>query len=127
MLQYEPGFQGCFMRNETLPKHGSFILNLDDVSGLGTHWVAVFPDRNIYYDSYGLKWPNELDHFGLKEYNSIQHQRMNSNLCGLYCIAVIKLINKGVSFYNICYDIFKHSKHNKNDGTFKHLLYEMQK
>lgn len=115
------------MRNESLPCFGSFILNLDDVSGPGTHWVTVSPDRKMYYDSYGLKWPNELNYLKLEEYNTFQHQRMNSNLCGLYCIAAIKLLNKGVSFYDICYDVFKHNKRNKNDATFKHLLYEMQK
>ena len=38
------------------------IINLDDASGEGTHWVAYSIDSHaiIYFDSYGLAPPKEF-------------------------------------------------------------------
>jgi hypothetical protein len=53
IMKNEAHFQGCFMRTENLPKTVvySYILNLDEASDPGTHWVAVY--HNEYYDSFG--------------------------------------------------------------------------
>lgn len=56
-------FRGVFMRN-TLPKKmhlfESGIVNLDQYSGNGTHWVAYIRKGNVikYFDSYGNLRPS---------------------------------------------------------------------
>ncbi len=58
-------FRGVFMRDE-LPltpfKTETGIINLDDNTGPGTHWVAyaIKPSSIVYFDSYGLAPPKEF-------------------------------------------------------------------
>ena len=92
------------MRNDRLPKSGSFILNLDGKRGPGTHWTAIYKNRE-YYDSFGLPPPPELQH--IKVYNRIQHQAPFSTLCGLFALAYIYLRNRNFSPYYINYQYFK--------------------
>lgn len=90
-----PYFRGVFMKN-MLPykpyKNESGIVNLDDDSGSGTHWVA-YKKRNSnvdYFDSFGnLRPPKEVvDYFrGSKiRYNYERHQKYNTYNCGHLCI-----------------------------------------
>ena len=41
--QYEPRFNGVYSR-DNLPKikDGTYIINLDEYSDIGTHWVALW-------------------------------------------------------------------------------------
>jgi len=83
-----PFFRGVFMRN-ALPTYSyvneSGIVNLDDVNGPGTHWVAYAKrgDRAMYFDSFGnLRSPIELVRYLKKdvvniEYNRTSYQRYN--------------------------------------------------
>ena len=44
----EPRFNGVFSRNN-LPKKikdGAYVINLDEYADLGTHWIALFFNRN---------------------------------------------------------------------------------
>ena len=44
----EPRFNGVFSRNN-LPKKikdGAYVINLDKYEDLGTHWIALFCNRN---------------------------------------------------------------------------------
>ena len=117
------------MRDENfLPVDGCFILNLDQTDGPGTHWTAVFPSFGFYYDPFGLPWPKELNKLNLHTYNSVQHQKVTSNLCGLYCIYVIRHLYKNPgSFYEIMYVYLNPSHINKNDIKLRNLLLKMQK
>ncbi len=117
---------GSFMRTDILPKTGCFILNLDKSENSGTHWVAVHCDKSIYYDSFGLPPPIELNNHKIKFYNTIQHQQKSSALCGLYACLCLKLLNRGQKFYNVCYNIFKFNNYNKtNHEQLKLLLCKM--
>lgn len=91
-----PNFRGVFMRNN-LPADGpklqeSAIVNLDDMSGPGTHWVAYRKNKkNIeYFDSFGdLQPPLELMlYFGISDvkYNVHQYQNYNTYDCGHLCL-----------------------------------------
>ena len=125
-MKNEPHYQGTFMRTDILPKSGCFVLNLDKSENSGTHWVAVHCDKNIYYDSFGLPPPLELAEYKIKYYNTIQHQQKNSALCGLYACLFLKLLNRGQTFYNICYNLFKFKNYNKiNHANLKLLLRKM--
>jgi len=61
-------FRGVFLR-ATLPKkpkrNECAIMNLDNTSGDGTHWVAWFKrsDKKWYFDSFGLPPPTELNDY----------------------------------------------------------------
>ena len=41
------------------------VLNLDDTTGNGTHWVAWYRDngKNYYFDSYGIQPADELKRY----------------------------------------------------------------
>ena len=57
--QNEPRFNGVFSRNN-LPKtikDGAYVINLDKYADLGTHWIALFCNRNevFYFDRFGVE------------------------------------------------------------------------
>ena len=55
--QNEPRFNGVYSR-DNLPKikDGAYIINLDEYSDIGTHWVALWVDNNVtYFDSSGVE------------------------------------------------------------------------
>ena len=63
-----PRFRGVFVR-DNLPvepkRMDCGILNLDDTTGNGTHWVAWYGDngKKYYFDSYGIQPPDELKRY----------------------------------------------------------------
>ena len=84
------------MRND-LPKNGpkvkeSAIINLDDKTGPGTHWVAYKKNGNDvhYFDSFGnLKPPKDvINYLGVDEikYNYKTFQSFNTFNCGHLCL-----------------------------------------
>ena len=54
-FNYEPSFNGFFLRNN-LPriKDGAYVLNLDEKQSKGTHWVSLCIGRHtaVYFDSF---------------------------------------------------------------------------
>ena len=63
--QNEPRFNGVFSRNN-LPKKikdGAYIISLDEYTDVGTHWIALFCNKNevVYFDSFGVQHiPKEI-------------------------------------------------------------------
>ena len=52
----EPRFTGVVSR-DNLPKiikDGAYVINLDEHTDTGTHWIALFCNRNkiVYFDSF---------------------------------------------------------------------------
>lgn len=78
---------------------GFYIINLQskDDKRNGTHWTSFYYDgiKNIYYDSFGFKPPEETEII-LEPYiyNDKDIQNINSSSCGFYCIAFIKFLSK---------------------------------
>ena len=107
-----PNFIGVFSR-DTLPKQVSLpmglIVNTDAKTEVGTHWVAIFIDKNSfgqYFDSFGLppfreEFISFLD-FNCKKYvfNNITLQCLECITCGHYCCAFLTERFKGSSFKN---------------------------
>ena len=64
----EPRFNVFFSRNN-LPKKikdGAYVINLDEYADVGTHWIALFCNRNeiVYFDSFGVEYiPEEIKEF----------------------------------------------------------------
>ena len=51
-------------------KNGAYIINLDEYANIGTHWIALFCEKNeiVYFDSFGVEYiPNEIKEF-IKEF-----------------------------------------------------------
>ena len=55
--QNESRFNGVYSR-DNLPKikDGAYVINLDEYSDIGTHWVALYVTNNdvTYFDSFGV-------------------------------------------------------------------------
>ena len=54
----KPRFRGVYSR-DNLPKikDGTYTINLDEYSGIGTHWVALHGNNNgvTYFDSFDVE------------------------------------------------------------------------
>ena len=67
-LKNESRFNGVYSR-DNLPnkiKDGAYVINLDEYSDIGTHWVALWVHNNIvtYFDSFGVEHiPKEVIKF----------------------------------------------------------------
>ena len=47
-------------------KDGSYVINLDEYADVGTHWIALFCNKNeiVYFDSFGVEhFPEEIKEF----------------------------------------------------------------
>ena len=61
----ESRFNGVYSR-DNLPnkiKDGAYVTNLDEFSNIGTHWVALWVNKNnvTYFDSFGVEYiPKEI-------------------------------------------------------------------
>ena len=111
-------FRGVFLR-DILPKIPNKtecgILNLDSTFGHGTHWVCWFKqgDLKLYFDSYGILPPLELQKYLGKNifYNTDQIQN-GGVVCGHLCIYILKKLsdlNGGVNinnYYKIIQNLF---------------------
>ena len=118
--QDEPRFNGVFSRNN-LPKKikdGAYVINLDEYADVGTHWIALFCNRNeiVYFDSFGVEHvPEEIKEFvGNKNIkaNIFRVQANNSVMCGYFYIGFIDFMLAGkklTDFANIfsLYDLRK--------------------
>ena len=111
MDQNEPRFIGVFSR-DNLPKikDGAYVINLDEYSDIGTHWVALYVggaspkdvQNNVtYFDSFGVKHiPTEIKTFIGRLLSSTLHnkniktnifriQEYDSIMCRYFCIGFI--------------------------------------
>ena len=57
--QNEPRFNGVYSR-DNLPhkiKDGAYVINLDEYSYTGTHWITLYVDTKTvtYFDSFGVE------------------------------------------------------------------------
>ena len=56
--QIELRFNGVYSRDNLQKiKNGGYIINLDENSDIGTHWVALYVQNNnvTYFDSFGVE------------------------------------------------------------------------
>ncbi len=103
-------------------KNKFYIINLDEASGTGNHWVCLSThmskDRDPYYfDSFGQPPPTKVHIFvsNLKPkqlgYWDKQLQSLGSQICGWYCVLVCDMMNqyysKGLSFDKFIKDFQK--------------------
>ena len=87
--QNERRFNGVYSRdNLTEIKDGAYVINLDEYSDIGTHWVALYVQNNnvTYFDSFGVEHiPKEIKKFISNKnikINIFRIQAYDSIMCG---------------------------------------------
>ena len=108
-----PNFRGVSLRDAlpTTPKKKECgILNLDDTTGSGTHWVAWYKNgtEKKYFDSYGLQPPNELVDYLHSPilYNTERVQPNDQVFCGHLCLYVLKQLGGGQHLQDIINSLY---------------------
>ncbi len=96
--------RGVFMRDnlpKRLRKNECGIINLDETLGSGTHWVCYLKNgkTKLYFDSFGLKPPLELQKYLGKGvmYSTYEIQSPEQVICGHYCLRVLNRCKNDVS------------------------------
>ena len=120
--QNEPRFNGVYS-TDNLPdkiKDGPYVINLDEYSDIGTHWIALYVNNNsvTYVDSFGVEHiPKEIKKF-INNKNIIANifriQAYDSVMCGYFCIRFIDFMLKGNSLTNFS-NHFSPNNFKKND------------
>ena len=120
--QNEPRFIGVFSINNLpkLIKDGAYVINLDKYGDVGTHWIALFCNRNeiVYFDSFGVQHvPEEIKNFvGNKNIitNIFRVQANDSVMCRYFCIGFIDfmLASKKLTYFT---NMFSPHVFKKND------------
>ena len=88
----ESRFNAVYSR-DNLPnkiKDGAYVINLDEYSDIGTHWIALYVKNNdiTYFDSFGVEHiPKEIIKFiknkNIKT-NIFRIQAYDSKMCGYW-------------------------------------------
>ena len=101
----ESRFNGVYSR-DNLPKikDGAYVINLDEYSDIGTHWVALYVHDVTYFHSFGAEHiPKEIkaftDHSLSIATNIFRIQAYDSRICGYFCIGFIDLMLAGKTFF----------------------------
>ena len=122
--QNEPRFNRVYSR-DNLPdkiKDGAYVLNLDEYSDIGTHWIALYVNNKTatYFDSFGVELiPKEIKKltnnknitaniYRVQNYDLIMH--------GYFCIGFINYMFKGKSLTDFT-NLFSPNNTKKNDET----------
>ena len=118
----EPRFNGVSSR-DNLPnkiKDRAYVINLDEHKDAGTHWIALFCNRNkiVYFDSFAVEHiPEETKEFigsrNIKA-NIFRVQANTSVVCGCFCAGFIDFMfaNKTLTDYA---NLFSPYGFDKND------------
>ena len=92
-------FNGVYSR-DNLPskiKDGAYVMNLDEYSGIDTHWIALYVKNNDinYFDSFCVEHiPKEMKAF-IKKKNIKTNIFRSKHMCGYFCIGFINFMFKG--------------------------------
>ena len=103
-------------------KDGAYVLNLDEYSDIGTHWIAFYVNNKTatYFDSFGVELiPKEIKKltnnknitaniYRVQNYDLIMH--------GYFCIGFINYMFKGKSLTDFT-NLFSPNNTKKNDET----------
>ena len=119
----EPRFN-CVFSRDNLPnkiKDGAYVINLDKHKDTGTHWIALFCNRNkiVYFDSFGVEHISEeikkfISNRNIKA-NIYRVQANNSVMCGYFCIGFIDFMLAGKTLIDYT-NLFSLYDFNKNDS-----------
>ena len=103
----EPKFNGVYSR-DNLPgiKDGAYVINLDDYSDIGTHWVSLWVNNSNNVNSFGVEHiPKEIKKFiNCPLSSALQNKNIKTNIFriqsydsimyGYFCIGFIDFMRK---------------------------------
>ena len=124
-------FLGVFPSNE-IPMPTSFpscyVANIDPNTLPGSHWVAFYyidSHHLEFLDSYGM--PPSLYQFHLPRgvlvlHNQVEIQKLNSTVCGQYCIFYLFHRARGSSLFKIS----KHLANIKSDQYVRRYVHSLR-
>ena len=101
--QNKARFNGVYSR-DNLPKikDGAYVINLDESSDIGTHWVALYVQNNNVinnFNSFGVEHvPKEIKEFVKNKdmaTNIFRIQAYDPIMCGYVCIGFIDFMLPG--------------------------------
>ena len=105
--QNEPRFNGIYSRDNlserssTEIKDRAYVINLDEYSDTGTHWISLYEQNNDanYFDIFGVQHIlKEIKTFiknrSIKT-NMLRIQAYDSIMCGYFCIRFIDFMLPG--------------------------------
>ena len=118
--QNEPRFNDVYSRNN-LPKKikdGAYVINLDEYADVGTHWIALFCNRNeiVYFNSFGVEHIlEEIKEFvGNKNIaaNIFRVQANDSIMFGYFCIWFIDFMlgSKKLTDFTSLFSLYEFKK-----------------
>ena len=127
----EPRFNGVYSR-DNLPKikDGAYIINLDECSNIGIHWVSLWVNNTnnvTYFDSFGVEYiPKEIKAVINHPLSSTLHNKniitntfriqvYDSIMCGYLCIGFIDFMLKGEILTEYT-NLFSPNNFKKNDN-----------
>ena len=125
----EPRFNGVYSRNN-LPKiikKGAYVINLDEYTNVGTHWIALFvkPKYTVYFDSFGVEHiPKEIKKIiGSKDITAyiFRLQAYDSIISGYFCIGFINYMFKGKTLLEYT-NLFSPNDFKKNNQIIKSIF-----
>ena len=124
----ESRFNGVYSR-DNLPNKigdGAYVINLDEYSHIGTHWIALYVKNNdiTNFDSFGVEHiPTEIIKFinrPLQNKNVMTNifriQAQDSIMCRYFCIGLINFMFKGKSLTDYA-NPFSPNDFKKHDDT----------
>ena len=82
-------------------KDGAYATNLNEYKNIGTHWIALFCNKNtvIYFDIFGVEHiPQEIKKFTKNKNikaNIFRVQKNDSIMCGYFFIGFIDFVLAG--------------------------------
>ena len=120
--QNEPRFNGVYSRDNLSVevKDGACVINLDEYSDIGTHWVALYVQNNnvTYFDSFGVEHiPKEIEKFISSKnikINIFRIQAYDSIMSGYFCMGFIDFMLTGTTLTDFT-NLFSPNNFRKND------------
>ena len=119
----ESRFNGVYSRdNLSKIKDRAYVINPDEYSDIGTHWVALWVNNNnvTYFDSFGVEHiPKEIIKFiensNIKT-SVFRIQAYDSVMCEYFCIGFIDFMFKGKSLTEYT-NLFSPNDFKRNDDS----------
>ena len=128
--QNEPRFNGAYLR-DNLPRitDVAYVINLDEYSDIGTHWVALYVQNNdvTYFDSFEVEHiPKEIETFtGNKNIktNIFRIQAYDSIMCRYFGIGFIDFMLAGKTLTEFT-NLFSPNSFKRNDDIILNYFYD---
>jgi hypothetical protein len=88
-------------------KINNFIINLDDIDS-GTHWVAYYKPKNLYFDSYSQDQPKGIPRNAKRSSTHKEIQSIEATDCGPLCSLWLYYVNfkSNKEYYSKFCDVF---------------------